>query len=129
MRLLGGVLAILHATRSGVRVSVLLVLSASFALAACQSTGKSGGTVATTPGQAQADFYDCLDGAFDAPVLGTGGEQAVASRFINRCNRELANWEDALVNSGTPPDQADQMIDRIRDNLRDEIANNLTGPI
>jgi len=106
-----------------------LVLSASFALAACQSAGKNGATVPTTPGQAQAEFYDCLEGAFDAPVPGAGGEQAVANRFINRCNRELANWEEALVASGTPPDQAEQMIDRVRDNLRDEIADNLTGPI
>ena len=109
-----------------------LLVGASVVVVACQSSGQSpgkGSPAPTTVGQAQAAFYDCLDSAFDAPVPGTGGNRAVANRFINRCNGELADWEEALIAGGTPPDQAEQMIDTVRDNLRDEIANNLSGPI
>lgn len=114
--------------RLGVGLSTVILLGASVSLAACQSSGK-GGSGTATPGQAQAAFYDCLDTALDRPVVGGGGDHAVANRFINRCSGELADWEDALVRSGTPPDQAATTIDTLRDNLRDEIANGLSGPL
>ena len=122
MRLLGGVLAILHRAGSGLRVSVLLVLSASFALAACQSTGKTGGAVTQTPGQAQAAYYDCLETAARTPVLAAGGQHITATRLMDRCSGELDEWEDALIASGIPADEADAITDGVRDRIREQIT-------
>ncbi|MEM7445545.1 MAG: hypothetical protein AAF414_19650 [Pseudomonadota bacterium] len=117
-----------HSDKSKNTIVCAVLLGAVTALAACQSNGKRA-TGPLTPGQAQAAFYACLDNAFDEPVLATGGDRATANRFINRCSGELADWEDALVQSGMPPEQADEQIDTLRDNLRDDIADNLSGPI
>lgn len=104
----------------------MVVCGGVLVVAACQSGGKD---VTLTPGQAQAAFYECLDTAMERPVRGGGGDLMVAGRFLSRCNGEMADWEEALVASGMPPAEADARISGIRDQLRNDIADGLSGPI
>ena len=108
---------------------VITIVGGSLALGACQSSGKGSYSAPTNPFQAEQAFYQCMDDTNGRTVLATGGNRAVARRFIAMCSRELSDWEAALVANGMPEDVASQRIENARNALIDTIADNLSGPI
>jgi hypothetical protein len=100
----------------------MVAIFASLIVAACQSDGKDSG-VMMTPSQAESAYYSCLEDASERVVnANIANPHAVATRFLNRCSSELADWEDALVNSGMPPEEADALTSEVRDEIRDRIS-------
>jgi len=95
------------------------------ALAACQSNTKDGGDVALSPSSAQDAYFECIRTDARGTVRGGTTDYDIATRFLNRCAGELAEWENALVASGASPERAAEVTDGVRDQLREIYMDNI----